>query len=137
MAKRILLVDDQLSLVQLLSRLLQRHGYIVSAATDGKQALERLRLEQPDLICMDIRMPGMDGYSAMREIKKRPALKGIPVVILTSHAQMEDLFEMEGAVDYITKPFDESDFLSRIAKALGTEPAKSAELEEPTEPADQ
>ena len=60
----------------------------------------------------------MDGYSALKEIKKKPALKSVPVIMLTSHDQMEDLFEMEGAVDYITKPFDEADFLNRIGKAL-------------------
>ena len=117
-AKRILLVDDEQQLVLAMKIRLQSKGYQVTTATDGRQALELLTREQPDLIILDVLMPVMDGYSCLREINTRHGRSKIPIIILTARDQMKDLFELEGIEDYIVKPFDHDDMLLRIERVL-------------------
>lgn len=115
-AGRILLVDDQPANLRVVTTLLQRQHYEVATANDGRSALEACHRFKPDLILLDMMMPGMDGFELMREIKLDPVLMRIPTVFLTA-AQDRDLllraFDV-GAVDYVTKPFIPEELLARV-----------------------
>ena len=116
--KKILVADDEEQLVLAVKIRLQSKGYQIFTAPDGRQALELITQQQPDLIILDILMPVMDGYSCLREINRRFGRGRIPVIILTARDRMKDLFELEGIEDYVIKPFDHEDLLVRIERVL-------------------
>ncbi len=117
-ARKILVVDDEQQLALAVKIRLQSRGYQVSTVNDGQQALAAIEAEQPDLVLLDVLMPVMDGYSCMREINTRYGRGKIPIIILTARDRMKDLFDLEGIADYIVKPFDHEDLLTRIERAL-------------------
>jgi CheY-like chemotaxis protein len=105
---KVLLVDDDESNRDMLTRRLEHRGYDVVTAVDGQEALDRALTESPCLILMDVSLPVLDGLSATRELKSRPALRGIPVIALTAHAGPEDRDRARaaGCDDYDTKPIE-------------------------------
>ena len=115
-AGRILLVDDQPANLRVVTTLLERQGYSVTTATDGMTALDSCRQFKPDLILLDMMMPGMDGFELMREIKLDPDLMRIPTVFLTAAQDRELLLRAfdAGVVDYVTKPFIPEELLARV-----------------------
>ena len=116
--RKILIVDDEQQLALAVKIRLQSRGYQVVTANDGQQALEAIEKEQPDLVILDVLMPVMDGYTCIREMNSRFGRGKIPVIILTARDRMKDLFDLEGIEDYIVKPFDHEDLLTRIERAL-------------------
>lgn len=116
--KKILVVDDEADLVDLVKTRLETGGYEVITAHDGIEGLSKARVECPDLLILDIGMAQMDGYTVLQKMREDEKTKGIPVIMLTAHGKMKDLFEIEGISDYIVKPFDPQDFLSRVARVL-------------------
>lgn len=120
-AGRILVVDDQAINLRVVSSLLERHGYRVTGASGGEAALDACRELIPDLILLDMMMPGMDGFTLLKTIRGDMALKRVPVICLTS-VQDRDLlvqaFEA-GAVDYVTKPFIAEELLARVDVHIG------------------
>jgi DNA-binding response OmpR family regulator len=118
--KRILLVDDERELVDLLKMRLEANDYEVITAYDGQAALDLARREKPDLIILDIMLPRMDGYRVCGLLKKDPGFAGIPVLMFTAKAQAEDvkLGEEAGASGYITKPFEPDALLGKIKELL-------------------
>ena len=117
-SKKILVVDDEQQLALAVKIRLQSQGYQVVTANDGRQALEAVASDPPDLIILDVLMPVMDGYSCLRELNSRFGRAKIPVIILTARDRMKDLFELEGIEDYIIKPFDHEDLLLRIDRVF-------------------
>jgi len=117
---KILCVDDETYNRDLLRAVLTPRGYEVLEAADGQQALEILGQNRPDLILLDVMMPGMDGYAVCRAIKADPGLLNIPVVMITAlTAKTERIKSIEaGAEDFISKPFDQAEVLARIAMLL-------------------
>ena len=113
-AKKILVVDDEQQLALAVKIRLQSRGYQVVTANDGRQALELAEKDQPDLVILDVLMPVMDGYSCLRELNTRFGRGKIPVIVLTARDRMKDLFELEEIEDYVIKPFDHDDLLTRI-----------------------
>ena len=111
--KTILIVDDEAKIVKLLRDYLERAGFAVRAATDGKSALSLARTEKPDLILLDLGLPGMDGLDVTRELRK---VSNVPVLMLTARAEESDkLIGLElGADDYITKPFSPKEVVARV-----------------------
>jgi sigma-B regulation protein RsbU (phosphoserine phosphatase) len=112
----ILAVDDLPRNLELLAKVLEAEGYRSTLATNGTQALEIAFKEKPDLILLDIRMPGMDGLEVCRQLKADPATQDIPVIFLTVHSKSAEIlagFEA-GAVDYVTKPFPIPELLARV-----------------------
>lgn len=108
MAKnRILVVEDEESLLKLESILFTSKGYLVTGARDGKEALECIRQSRPDLVVLDVMLPGMDGFEVCRAIKGDPGNGSIPVIMLTAKKSSLDLERgrLAGADAYITKPF--------------------------------
>jgi len=116
--KKILIVDDEVMLVDLLTLRLEDNGYDVASANDGFEGLSVAGQMRPDLIVLDINMHGMDGYTMLKEIRKNDQMKDTKVIMLTASGKKRELFEKEGISDYITKPFDTEDFISRVDKAL-------------------
>lgn len=106
--KRILLVDDEKDLVELVSRRLQAAGYEVVSAYDGREALDQVNRQKPDLILLDLMLPGMDGFKVCRLLKFSEGTKNIPVLIFSARCQQEDRQTAQecGADGYLTKPFD-------------------------------
>jgi CheY-like chemotaxis protein len=117
---KILLVEDNEMNRDMLSRRLIRNGYEVSLAVDGQQATDMALSERPDLILMDLSLPGIDGWEATRRIKANDATRRIPVIALTAHAMAGDRERaMEaGCEDYDTKPVEISRLLGKIAALL-------------------
>ena len=117
--KKILIADDEQSIRLLVRRLLSQN-YIVLEASDGEEAIDIARRENPDLILMDIMMPKVDGYTACHQITKGQATKAIPVVMLTGvgHELNKKLSWEVGATGYITKPFILQDLLDVINPLL-------------------
>lgn len=116
----ILVIDDQLENLRTLSEILQRKGYQVRQATNGKIALKTATSQPPDLILLDIRMPMMDGYAVCAALKQSPQTREIPVIFLSALGEVSDkvkAFNL-GGVDYITKPFQAGEVLARIDNQL-------------------
>jgi len=113
---QILVVDDTTANLQLLMNILSEQGYTVYPASEGEQALEFVRSTIPDLILLDIKMPGMDGYEVCRRIKSDDRTRSIPIIFISiledEHEKVEGF--QAGAVDYITKPFLPEEVLARI-----------------------
>lgn len=119
--KRILLVEDNEMNRDMLSRRLVKHGYEVSIAVDGGEALERANAVQPALILMDLSLPVIDGWEATRRLKQDAATRHIPVIALTAHAMTGDREKAleAGCDDFDTKPVDLLRLLGRIEALLG------------------
>ncbi len=119
--KKILVVDDEMELIELVKIRLESDGHEVIIANSGLDGLSKAAIESPDLIILDIGMAEMDGYTMLQKLREDEALKDTPVIMLTAYAKMKSLFEMEGISDYIVKPFDPQDFLVRVNKVLKKE----------------
>ncbi len=120
MNSRILIVEDEPSNITALSAILREKGYQTSIATNGEQGLAQLARARPDLILLDVMMPGIDGFETCRRIKASTQWRDIPVIFLTGRTQTEDIvrgFE-SGAVDYVAKPFNAHELLARVQTHL-------------------
>jgi len=133
-APRILLVDDELSVQKLLAYPLRKEGYDVIPALDGREALERLRDDNFDLVVLDVMLPRMDGFDVCRAIRSRST---VPIIMLTAKTEETDKVRgLElGADDYITKPFSVREFRSRVKAVLrrAALAQPEAQFEEPIE----
>lgn len=111
--KKILVVDDEKKIVEIIKAYLEREGYQVAAAYDGKSALEAARNQNPDLIVLDLMLPGISGLDVCRTIRKESQ---VPIIMLTAKDEVTDkIIGLEtGADDYVTKPFDAKELVSRI-----------------------
>ena len=118
MTKKILLVDDEPHIVKMLKTRLESEHYDVVTAPDGIPGLAKVESEKPDLILLDIKMPQMDGYTFVKSLQRSEEGKGVPVIMLTAHEQMEELFAMEGVTDYVVKPFKGEELLAKVKKIL-------------------
>lgn len=118
--KKVLIVDDSKTELMFLTDLLQKQGFLVRTAENGEEALKRLAEEKPDLILMDVVMPGQNGFQVTRSISRDPQFSDVPVIMCTSKNQETDrVWGMrQGARDYVTKPVDSEELLSKI-RALG------------------
>lgn len=120
MAKKILIVDDEKDIIDLLNFNLRAEGYETIKAQDGDLAIEKAKNELPDLIILDIMLPGKDGWEVLRELRNNPKTSGIPIIFLTAKdSEIDEVVGLElGAEDYIVKPISIRKFLARIKKVL-------------------
>ncbi len=118
---RILIVDDSPTEIYVLKGMLEKAGHDVLSANSGEEGVEMAKSEKPDLVLMDVVMPGLNGFQATREITKNSDTADIPVIIVTTKDQETDkLWGMrQGAKDYVVKPADEADLIQKINGALG------------------
>ena len=116
----ILVVDDSATDIAMTKALLEKHGYTVTAASNGADGIDKAKAEKPDLILMDIIMPNMNGFEATRKIKKDPATAAIPIVVISSKDKQADIewARRQGAADYIIKPFTDDKLQASVNKAL-------------------
>jgi CheY-like chemotaxis protein len=120
-ASKVLLVDDEDSLRKVMRDLLERDGYIVTEARDGVQALDQVDRIGPDIIVLDLNLPGLDGYGVLSHLRSRPATANIPVIVLTAKGDEDNevrVFEL-GADDFLTKPFRARALSARLEAVLG------------------
>src|SRR5213596_1176008 len=121
LAVKVLLVDDEDSLRKVMRDLLERDGYSVSEARDGVQALDQIDRVGPDIIVLDLNLPGLDGYGVLSHLRSRPATASIPVIVLTAKGDEDNevrVFEL-GADDFVTKPFRARALSARLEAVLG------------------
>jgi len=117
---RILVADDEPALLRLLEFVLGRRGLEIHGVSNGNAAVELLETNPPDLAILDVMMPGLDGYEVLRLIRGNPVLAGIPVVMLTARAQLDDIQQglSLGADAYLAKPFDPEELLSVVESLI-------------------
>lgn len=122
MTKMIMIVDDEPDTIDLVRLVLETEGYETSAANSGSEAFEKIKTEKPDMVLLDIMMPGMDGWAVRTNLLEDKETKDIPVVMLTAKAQPIDKMiglHVVGVADYITKPFGRRELVDRVRKVLG------------------
>jgi CheY-like chemotaxis protein len=115
----VLIVDDMPANLSVVVESLEGQGFRVLVALDGLEALERAAFSQPDLILLDVKMPGIDGYETCRRLKSNSETSDIPVIFMTSMSATADVIEglAAGGVDYVTKPIRVDEVVARIAHA--------------------
>jgi two-component system, OmpR family, alkaline phosphatase synthesis response regulator PhoP len=118
MSKTVLAVDDERHIVRLVQVNLERHGYKVITASDGIEALKKVETEKPDLVVLDVMMPYKDGFDVLQTLRKEPATRELPVIMLTAKAQDADVFRgWQSGVDcYLTKPFKPLELVSFVKR---------------------
>jgi len=119
---KILVVDDEPHIANLIKASLE-DDFEVILANSGNEALHRARYERPDLITMDIMMPGMSGFEVVEEFKKWEDTSKIPVIFLSAKDKLKDMYKgmLTGADDYVTKPFEPEDLVNRVKAVINTE----------------
>ena len=120
MSKRILVIEDQEDNRRILRDLLTSAGYEIIEAVTGEEGVTSAETQRPDLILMDIQLPGLDGYEATRRIKANPALRGIPIIAVTSYALSGDDAQAfaAGCDAYVAKPFSTRALLAKVREYL-------------------
>jgi DNA-binding response OmpR family regulator len=130
MAHRVLVVDDDPVIVRLLEVNLRLEGHDVETASRGEEALERATATSPDLLIMDVMMPGLDGWDTLQRLRDRPAFATTPVILLSARAQDEDRsrgLELR-SVSYVAKPFDPARLMELVGSLLRGEPHVTDDL---------
>ena len=117
---KIVVADDDADIRELVAFKLQQTGHEVVAVADGAAAVEACQAEEPDLVVLDVMMPGMSGLDACRALRLDPALAKVPVILLTARAQEAEIEQgfNAGADDYVVKPFSPRELASRVAAVL-------------------
>lgn len=117
---RVLIVDDSPTETYKFKSVLEKNGFEVIEAANGADGVAKARQEQPDLVLMDVVMPGLNGFQATRQLAKGADTQHIPVIIVTTKDQETDRVwgRRQGATDYLTKPVDEEKLMNTISKAL-------------------
>lgn len=123
MTHKILLVDDDKGIVEVIKNVLIGQNYEVVTAFDGKDGLQKVENEDPDLIVLDIRMPSMNGYEFIRTLREKRNVAGkpmLPIIVLTAKEEMEEVFKLEGAKGYLVKPVDPILLTKKIEECLAS-----------------
>ena len=121
MGKRILVVDDDPTSLKLLDLILSKEGYQVMTASNGLEALRKARLESPDLLILDVMLPGFDGFEICHRLRTEPATATMPIMMLSSKQQKsdQDAASKVGANAFLAKPVDRAALLTKVAELLG------------------
>ncbi len=137
---RMLVIDDSATIVALLSRMLRQNDYTVLEAEDAESGLEIARTQAPELIFLDIVLPGMDGFAALRQLRRDPATRDIPVIMISGNEQATEQFYVHriGADDFMKKPFARAEVFARIERLLDEQqvPRRLATVPQPSAEAD-
>ena len=117
---RVLIVDDSATIVAILKKFLQQSGYLTLEAGDAEKGVEIARAERPDLIFLDIVLPGMNGFAALRILRRDPVTKDIPIIMISGNEQATEQFYAQriGADDFMKKPFARAEVFARIERLM-------------------
>jgi len=117
---RVLIIDDSRTIVAALSHMLRQNGYEASSAESAEEALELVAQDPPDLIFLDIVLPGMSGFTALRKLRRIPATESVPVIMISGNPQAVEQFYLKkiGADDFMKKPFGRAEVFSRIERLV-------------------
>ena len=118
MTAKVLVVDDEREIRDLLSAFLTEDGYEVIAASNGKEAIQLAQTEHPQVILMDVKMPGIDGIETCKRLKTGEKTQSIPVIMVTAYQDRDVEAYLEGADDFVNKPFDRLEITFRIKSML-------------------
>ena len=133
---KILIADDESDVLAVMSKRIAREGYTVITASDGEEALEKIKKESPDVILLDLMMPEMDGFDVLKNIRTNPtSSKWQPVIIISARGELENLqkgFSLE-ADHYITKPCSMEDIIKGIRLMVNLIPQRKSQLEQQSE----
>lgn len=123
MPVKILVCDDERHIVRLIQVNLERQGWEVVTAFDGKEGLEKIKTEKPNLVVLDVMMPYMDGFEVLKSLRREPDTEGLPVIMLTAKAQDKDVFEgyHYGADMYLTKPFNPMELVTFVKRIIANQ----------------
>src|SRR3990170_559992 len=128
MSLKVLVCDDEMHIVRLIQVNLERQGFEVITAFDGKEGLEKVKSEKPNMVVLDVMMPYMDGFEVLKVLRRDPETETLPVIMLTAKAQDKDVFEgyHYGADMYLTKPFNPMELVTFVKRiAAGADEDKS------------
>ena len=116
MGRRVLLIEDEPNIIEAISFLLSRDGWTVHTHSDGETAMEKVTQSAPELIILDVMLPGRSGYDILRDLRGAPATANVPVMMLTARGQARDreLAESLGATQFMTKPFSNAEVLDSV-----------------------
>ncbi|MBU4478575.1 MAG: response regulator [Candidatus Omnitrophica bacterium] len=129
--KKILIIDDEPELVKAVEIRLKANGYEVEGAYDGKAGIDKAEKFKPDLVLLDIMMPGMDGQEVLKKLKENPETKTIPVIMLSAKSEAGDIVKSlvdGGACDYIVKPFFDGEMLRKLKSNINAVEGMTAGL---------
>jgi len=117
---RVLIIDDSHTIVALLKRMLQQNHYEVLTAYDGESGIDLARKESPNLVFLDIVLPGIDGFNVLRTLRRDPSTAGVPIIMISGNAAATEQFYVQriGADDFMKKPFARAEVFSRIERVL-------------------
>jgi DNA-binding response OmpR family regulator len=124
-SKRLAYIEDEAEMIDLVRIILGRHGYTVLGANGGREGLDLVRKELPDLVLLDLMMPDMDGWDVYHQIKSEEPTRDIPVIVITAKAQNIDKIlglRIAKVEDYISKPFSPQELLDRVEQVLSRRP---------------
>ena len=121
MGRDVLLVEDEPNIIEAIRFILSRDGWTVRTHADGMSALEAVRASPPDVVILDVMLPGRSGFDLLRDIRADPRLAGLPVLMLTAKGQARDrrLAERAGATRFMTKPFSNREVLATVRELAG------------------
>ena len=133
----VLIVDDSPTIVAMLRKFLQQNGYQTLEAGDAEKGIDIARAERPHLIFLDIVLPGMNGFAALRALRKDPVTHGIPIVMISGNEQATEQFYAQriGADDFMKKPFSRSEVFARIERLLDVDMVPKRPAPAPIAPA--
>ena len=127
---RVLIIDDSSTIVAVLGKMLRQNNFVTSGAADAETGIEAALRDVPDLIFLDIVLPGMSGFNALRKLRREPATQDVPIIMISGNAQATEQFYVQriGADDFMRKPFGRGDVFSRVQRLVenGRLPAHAA-----------
>lgn len=118
MTLRVLIAEDEANITESLRFILGREGFQVTCVADGESALRRLRADPPQILVLDVMLPGVNGFEVLKQVRADPALQALPVLVLTAKTQASDrrIAEEVGASAYMTKPFSNRDVVEQLRR---------------------
>jgi DNA-binding response OmpR family regulator len=121
MGRRVLLIEDEPNIIEAISFILSRDGWTVHTHTDGVTAMDKIARTPPDLIILDVMLPGRSGYDILRDLRANPATADLPVMMLTARGQTKDreLAERLGVTRFMTKPFSNAEVIENVRALAG------------------
>ena len=117
---RVLIIDDSATIVAVLGKMLRQNNYVTTAAADAETGIEAALADVPDLIFLDIVLPGMSGFNALRQLRRDPATKDVPIIMISGNVQATEQFYVQriGADDFMPKPFGRGDVFARVQRLV-------------------